>query len=135
MQAAGNIKAVDLSGSNQEPGTGVENQEIDTVWNHDTMASVQKFAKTHADIKDQRKALNDQLAAAKSGLIAKGFNGDAMEAAIKYANTAEEKRENFDLTYLYWRKALGHPVQDDLFVAALQERVNTAKSKNSDKTH
>mgnify|MGYP000371465377 CR=1 FL=1 len=66
-------------------------------------------------------------------MIDDGFNKNALEAAIKYAKTPEEKRENWDLTYIYCRKALGAPIQDDLFMAATQQQVKT--HQGSSKTH
>ena len=114
------VAEVDLSGSDQEAGTEAGTQSI---WDQNTMRKVAQFADTVADIQASREALNARKAAAKTELIDLGFNADALDAALKYANTPEEKRENFDLTYLYARKALGSPVQDDLFVAATQQQV------------
>jgi hypothetical protein len=97
--------------------------EKESVWDSDTLTEVKEFAQLVDDIADSRAALNAKLAAGKTALIDKGFNKHALAAAIKYAKTEEDKRENFDLTYLYCRKALGVPVQDDLFAAAVEEQV------------
>jgi len=97
--------------------------EAKSIWNAKTMDRVREFAQTYEDVKEGRDALNAKLAAGKTALIDEGFNKDALDAAMKYARTPETKRENFDLTYLYCRKALGVPVQDDLFSAAVQQHV------------
>ncbi len=136
VQASASVFEPDFSQSKQQAGTKVEGStETESIWNAETAEKVVEFAKTQADIKEQRTALNDQLKAAKSTLIAMGFNGEAMEAAIKYSNTEEGKRENFDITYAYFRKCLGHPIQDDLFVAAMREQVNVSvKNKSTSNT-
>jgi len=106
-----------------EPNTEDSPVEKESVWNTDTLKQVKDFADLTEEIKDSREALNARLAAGKTALIDAGFNKHALEAAIKYARTPEEKRENFDLSYLYCRRALGVPVQDDLFAAAVGEQV------------
>ena len=117
------MQAVDLSQTEAPPGPG----EDESIWDGETLQRVRDFADLTADVKTSREALNAKLAAGKAGLVDDGFNKDALDAAIKYANTPEEKRENFDLTYMYSRKALGVPVQDDLFVAAMQHQVSVPK--------
>ena len=104
----------------------------ESIWDKDTMKRVQVFAELVEEIAGSREALNAKLAAGKLGLIDDGFNKDALEAAIKYAKTPEEKRENFDLTYLYCRKALGAPVQDDLFSVAAQQQIKVAQTVKAD---
>lgn len=95
----------------------------ESVWDPGTMQQVKDYAQLTDEIADSRAALNAKLAAGKTALIDAGFNKHALAAAIKYAKTEEDKRENFDLTYLYCRRALGVPVQDDLFAAAVGEHV------------
>ncbi len=124
--------AIDISGSQYQPGTEVEEEATSdeySIWDADTLQRVRDFSETVSEVKSAREALNAQLAAAKTKLIDDGFNKDALEAAIKYARTEEDKRQNFDLTYLYCRKALGHPIQDDLFMAATQQQVKVAKQE------
>ena len=120
-----------------EPAKNVENiddhKDVESVWNKATLKLVNDHLKTVNKAKDERAAINARVQASQAVLVDKGFNKDALKAAIAYANTPEEKRQNFDLTYLYARKAVGHPVQDDLFVAAMQEQVNVStKSKKDD---
>ena len=100
-----------------------ETDAAESVWDPGTMQAVKDYAALTDEIADSRAALNAKLAAGKTDLIDKGFNKHALAAAIKYSKTEEDKRENFDLTYLYCRKALGVPVQDDLFAAAVGEQV------------
>ena len=121
MQA---VAAVDLSESESNDGKEVETQ---TIWDNNTLAKVTKFGDTMGEIQTARDALNTRKAAAVAELVDLGFNKDALVAAMKYVNTAEEKRENFDLTYIYARKAFGQPIQDDLFAAATRQQVEIAK--------
>lgn len=119
--------AIDLHGSNPEEGTTAPLEE-ESIWNAETLVHVQDFASLVEDIGTAREALTARLAAGKTALIDAGFNKDALDAAIKYAKNPEEKRENWDLTYLYCRKALGAPIQDDLFSVAVQEQVKVTRT-------
>lgn len=110
-------------GSEAEEGRAEEQ----TIWDRNTMAKVTAFGDTMGEIKTAREKLNARKAAAVTELVDLGFNKDALDAALKYVNTAEEKRENFDLTYIYARQALGQPIQDDLFTAATQQQVRVSK--------
>lgn len=98
-----------------------------SIWNEATLKRVRDYQFTVDEVDIKRAALNAQLAAERTKLIDDGFNKDALDAALKYAQTPEDKRENWDLTYIYCRNALGTPIQDDLFVTALQDEVETTK--------
>ena len=101
-------------------------QPADTVehtWDQDTLAQVDNYAAVVADVSKRRKALNDELAASKSALVAIGMNKDALAAANSYARTPEDERRNWDQTYIFARRALGCPLQEDLFVASMQSSV------------
>lgn len=111
---------------NENQGDGIE-----SIWDKGTLKKVADFCSLVGDIKNKRDALTAERAAGLAPLIAMGFNKDALEAAIKYAETDENKRENFDLSYLFARKAVGHPVQDDLFVAAAAQQVKVSMSKKA----
>jgi hypothetical protein len=126
-----NVHDLDLSGSEQQDGTKAPDSENESIWDDDTLQSVRNFSDTLTDIKNRREELNAEKTAAQANLINKGFNKDALHEAIKYANTEEDKRQNFDMTYLYARKALGHPVQDDLFTAAMQQQVKVSNPVNN----
>jgi hypothetical protein len=111
-----------------------DDQADDTVahtWDEDTLEQVEQHAATTADIKKKRKALNDELAASKSKLVAIGFNADALKAAISYANTPEDDRGTWDQTYIFARKALGCPIQEDLFMEAMSGNL-TVETKAED---
>jgi hypothetical protein len=123
------LEAVDTSGSDEEEGVQAGDESI---WDQGTMTRVQDFAKLVDEVGTAREALNAKLAAGKTGLIDDGFNKDALDAAIKYAKTPEEKRENWDLSYMYARKALNVPIQDDLFTHAMSQQVKVTKSKPTD---
>lgn len=103
-----------------------------TVWNDETLDELAAYADTVADVKKKRKALNDTVAAGQSKLVALGFNAGALKAAISYANTAEEDRRNWDESYIFMRRALDCPIQEDLFVAAMQEEVTVTAPPDDD---
>lgn len=117
---------VDISGSTESKGNDGLPEEK-SIWNDLTLKKVSDFRETSNSIKEKRKALSDELAAKKSELIALGFNKDGIEAAVKYSNLDESDQENFDITYLYVRRATGHPVQDDLFMEAMKQQIEVAK--------
>ena len=119
--------AIDIHSQHNQSGDTVE-----SIWDQGTLKKVSDFAELVGDVKNECSELNARLAAGKAALIAMGFNKDGLEAAIKYARTDEDKRENFDLSYLFCRKALGHPVQDDLFMAATQQQVKVEMKKKAE---
>ena len=98
-------------------------ETIQHTWNRETLDQVAAHARKVADVAKQRKALNDDLAASKSSLVALGMDSDAIKAAIAYSKLPEEERGTFDETYIFTRKALGCPIQEDLFNAAMQDEV------------
>ncbi len=104
---------------------------IESTWDANTAASLAKYAERVASVTKKRKALNDEMAAGKSDLVVQGFNADAIKAALAYHKASETERANFDLSYIFTRKALGCPVQADLFEqASLEELTVEHKDKN-----
>ena len=83
-------------------------------------------------IKTQRDKLNKQKAEVISNLVDMGLDRNALKAAIAYADTPPDKRGLFDLSYAATRKALGVPLQDDLFVAQVQHAVDAHKGEKQD---
>ena len=67
--------------------------------------------------KEKRTACNEQIAAIKSDLEAKGVHKKALDMAMTYMNMDPDKREGFDIAYDIVREAIGLPVtaQGDLF--------------------
>ncbi len=111
-----------------------DQETIESTWDQNTAASLAEFGELVEDVGKKRKALNDKIAAAKSDLVSQGFNADAIKAAIAYHKTSEDQRANFDLSYIYTRKALGVPVQSDLFEAASLDQVTVEHKDKSPKT-
>jgi len=108
-----------------------ENQEInDTILAQPDEAFLQELRDAVLEmdkINDRRADLN----AAKKAIVERlqaeyGCNRHAMKAAIQYCKLDEGKRENFDLTYQVTRRALGAPVQADLFDAQLAKTTERA---------
>lgn len=120
------VSQIDFTGSDATTGEEVENN---TIWDQDTLAKVAAFVGAMEDIEKGREELNARKAQAIAELVNMGFNRDAIGAALKYHKTPEEKRANFDLSYIYARKAFGLPIQDDLFVAATRQQVEVATGK------
>lgn len=75
------------------------------------------------EIAAERKELNDKKGAIFANFERYGLNKHAVRAAIKYNSMDPEQRDNFDLSYAVMRKALGQPVQDDMFIAAAEATV------------
>lgn len=96
----------------------------DSMFDEDLMSELRQAEKKLGDIDDARAELNAKKAEIVARLVNKGFNKDGVKAAFKYFRTPVEKRKHFDLSYAATRKALGCPIQDDLFVAAAQRAVD-----------
>jgi uncharacterized protein (UPF0335 family) len=122
MNAVTNIKPQD------------EEDQIESTWDSGTAASLAEFGELVDSVSKKRKALNDQVAAGKSDLVSKGFNPDAIKAALSFHKTSEADRANWDLSYIYTRKALGCPVQSDLFEQASLDQVVVAHADKTPKT-
>jgi hypothetical protein len=95
------------------------------------MSDIRDFAEIKASVKNGRDKLNAELAAALAALVDKGFNKDGLKAAVKYYETPEENRENFDLSNAFAREALGLPIQGDLLFESSVERQTQAHTKAS----
>lgn len=119
--------ALNLDGSEHQTA-----EDDESIWDKGTLTRVKEFADLCDEVDDSRAALNAKKKAGILALVDDGFNKDALKAAMRYAKTEEDKRQNFDLTYMFCRKALGVPIQDDLFAAAAQQQVKVAKPKQED---
>lgn len=75
-------------------------------------------------IKTRREALNAEKQEVIATLVDMGLDRNAVKSAMQYAETPVDKRQLFDLSYAATRKALGVPMQDDLFVAQAQRAVD-----------
>lgn len=75
-------------------------------------------------LKDDRSAINDDIAAIRSDLQAKGIHKTALDMAMKYLNMDPDKREGFDVAYDIVREAIELPVDHrDLFDDASDGKV------------
>lgn len=63
--------------------------------------------------KDKRTAANQEIAAIKADLEAKGIHKVSLDMAMKYINMDPDKREGFDIAYSLVREAIGMPVVSD----------------------
>jgi hypothetical protein len=96
-------------------------------------AFLQKLRDVSAELGDigaKREELNAQKTALEQGLAADyGVNVRAMRAAIRYCELSDEQKIGWDLTNQVMRKALGQPVQMDLFEAQVTKAVKSAEAK------
>ena len=86
----------------------------------DATAALENIAKKRADLSAEKTALLESLASNYA------VNKKAMLAAIQYADLKDTHKENWDMTYQVTRRALGEPIQNDLFEAQLQKGVENA---------
>lgn len=124
---------------NQEPmdheqtatGPGDEQAAMgDNLYDQDTLDLIRDVNEKLDAIADEREELNHAKGEAIAKLKNRGIPVDAFTAARKYVKTQEEKRAGWDLAYQFCRKALGEPMQDDLFAAEVQEQVDRHQSGN-----
>lgn len=88
------------------------------------MERIRDAAEQLEGINERRSQLSADRTAVLEGLAADhGVNKHAMLAAIRYCDLKDKAKENWDLTYQVTRKALGAPVQMDLFEAQLERGV------------
>jgi uncharacterized protein (UPF0335 family) len=67
-----------------------------------------------AEIEQQRKACNDEMAAIKEKLERVGISRHAIMHCRRYMKMDENERRALDTAYAICREALGDPVQNDL---------------------
>ena len=67
------------------------------------------------ELENQRKVINKNLDLLRGKLEAQGVNKHANKAARAYGKLDTKQRADFDLSYDVSRKAIGLPVQEDLF--------------------
>jgi len=66
-------------------------------------------------LKKERAEINASIAEVRSRMEAKGIKKKAFDAALRYLEQDEEQREGYDMAYAIARKAVGLPMQGDLF--------------------
>lgn len=89
------------------------------------MEKLRKASDELDDIAAQRSELNANSQAVFARFDRDGLNRHAIRAARAYMKLDPEKRENYDLSYQVMRKALGAPIQDDLFEAYARKQVTS----------
>jgi len=93
----------------------------------DFLQEIRNAVQTLKEIDAKRKDLTASKTATVERLAADhAVNKAAMLAAMRYVDLKDKDKENWDLTYQVVRKALGDPVQQDLFEAQLQRGVEQA---------
>ncbi|MCB1789542.1 MAG: hypothetical protein KDJ24_04540 [Gammaproteobacteria bacterium] len=95
----------------------------DSLYDDDFMQQIRDANEKLEAIENKRDELNAQSAAVIAKLKDDGIPKSAFTAARKYIKTKEEKRAGWDLAYQVCRKALGQPMQDDLFEASARQQV------------
>lgn len=101
------------------PGSSDTNESILAQPNQELLDAIADMKESEDKIKEDRDKLNADKSAGRKGLIAKyALNMAAFDAAVAYVSAPEKKQENFDLSYIVCRQALGAPLQLDMFVNA-----------------
>ena len=59
--------------------------------------------------------INSKKAEIRDRMEAKGINRHALAAAVKISNMNEDHLDGYDLSLLILRRAIGNPIQPDLF--------------------
>ena len=75
-----------------------------------------------------RKKINADISASRNALVARGMNRAALNVVEKCANMEPQHAEGFALTLIIGLKAIGQPLQGDLFEEPVAE-VKTASPK------
>lgn len=107
------------AGSETEEGKATEVPAVFKKEDPKFMQKLRDGAKKIEDIKEKRKAMSADIQAVYANFEAEGLNRKAVKAAISYVGMDEDEQQNYDLSYKITRKALGKPVQGDLFEAAV----------------
>lgn len=128
----------DISESHDEAGTKVDqgdsqgNSNVTPLFKHEDPGFMQKLrdgAEKIAKIQGERKELSASIAEVMATFENEGLNRHAVKAAIKFTDMNESDQENYDLTYTVMRKALGKPVQGDLFEASVASELRDRAKK------
>jgi hypothetical protein len=82
-------------------------------------------------IAEERSQLNAQKTALEKSLEEKGINILALRAARQFAKLKEKHQDRWDLSYQVTRRALGNPVQLDLFEAQVAQTAKRANRKSA----
>jgi hypothetical protein len=77
-----------------------------------------------------------ELTASKTAIFAQlnadfAVNKDALRSAMRYVKLKDEAKVNYDLSYEVGRRALGDPVQFDLFDQQLERAVKEDQAKRA----
>lgn len=83
--------------------------------NQDMIALIASTGDRFNEINAQRKELNEEAEELRQELEKRGVDRKAFNNAYAFIKGKEERRAAFDAGYMLCRKALGAPVQDDLF--------------------
>lgn len=120
------------------PQGGDDQKNVDKLsevqFNNDFLQKLVDARNKLDDIASHRSSLNAASTAIFASLDVYGLNREALRSAIRYTKMDEEGRENYDLSYLISRKALGQPVQADLFEEKAKAEVRHFNRKNSQKS-
>lgn len=89
------------------------------------MEKIRKASDELDDIAAQRSELNAKSQAVFARFDRDGLNRHAVRSARAYMKLDPEKRQNYDFSYQVMRKALGAPIQDDLFENYMKNQVTS----------
>lgn len=131
QKAVGEILDNQTAGSEVEPGKEASNvTSIFKTEDPKFMTKLREGAEKVAAFVIKRTEVNKDIAAEMAKFESDGLNRKAVKAAMSYIDMNEKDQQNYDLTYNVMRKALGQPVQGDLFEAAVASEI-----RDSEKSH
>lgn len=67
------------------------------------------------DLANQSSLINTKKEEVRARMETKGINRHALSAAVKVSKMDEEKLDGYDLSMIILRRAIGNPIQNDLF--------------------
>lgn len=84
------------------------------------LGKLKESADAFEGLKADVRLLNERKAVIIAELESMGIQKDGFRDALKYVSKTEDQQENYDLSYQVTRKALGTPVQMELFDAQIE---------------
>lgn len=108
----------DTTGSQESAGVSTpEKPDVFKQEDPKFMDKLKAAGEKYDAIKGERKKLNASMEELMATFENDGLNRKAVKAAISYVSMNEKDQQNYDLSYTIMRKAMGQPVQGDLFEA------------------
>ena len=112
----------DTAGSDQEPGTKVDN--VQSIFKHEDPKFMQKLRDIREAVsksKAKRDLINAEITEELAKFEAEGLSKKAAKAVMAYMELNPKDKQSYDITIAVMRKAFGDPIQGDLLLKAAIE--------------